>query len=165
MLALLAPDRYAMSLEKPRRQPVHPAIDEEMVRQLVHAFYAHVRTDPELGPIFNRVVGDDWDHHLGKMCDFWSSVMLMTGRYKGAPMVAHMRLKMIRPEHFERWLTLFRQTARQTCPVEIADLFIGRAENIARSLQLGMFFKAGPFDRTAVPDPIPVASDSLSQRS
>jgi len=54
-----------------------------------------------------------------------------------------MRLKMVRPEHFERWLSLFRQTARQTCPAEIADLFIGRAENIARSLQLGMFFKPG----------------------
>jgi len=132
-----------MSLENPRRHPVHSAIDEEMVKRLVHAFYARVRTDPDLGPIFARVVADDWDNHLTKMCDFWSSVMLMTGRYKGAPMLAHMRLKMVRPEHFERWLSLFRQTARQTCPAEIADLFIGRAENIARSLQLGMFFKPG----------------------
>jgi hemoglobin len=75
------------------------------------------------------------------MCDFWSSVMLLTGRYKGQPMVAHMRLKMIRPEHFARWLDLFRQTATDLCPPEIATLFIARAENIARSLQLGMFFR------------------------
>jgi hemoglobin len=126
-----------------RRQPVHPAIDEAMVQQLVHAFYNHIRADSELGPIFSRIIGDRWDHHLAKMCDFWSSVMLMTGRYKGAPMIAHMRLKMVRPEHFDRWLTLFRQTAHEICPPEIAELFIARAENIARSFQLGMFFKPG----------------------
>jgi hemoglobin len=129
--------------DNPRRQPVHPQITEEMVATLVHAFYARVRADAQIGPIFARVIGDDWDAHLAKMCDFWSSVMMLTGRYKGNPMVAHMRLKMIRPAHFERWLTLFRQTAQTICPPEIAALFIGRAENIARSLQMGMFFHPG----------------------
>jgi len=139
--------------DNPRRQPVHPQIDEEMVATLVHAFYARVRADAQLGPIFARVIGEDWDAHLAKMCDFWSSVMLLTGRYKGNPMVAHMRLKMIRPAHFERWLTLFRQTARTVCSPEIAALFIGRAENIARSLQTAMFFRPqeGPPGRQAVP--------------
>jgi len=130
-----------MTSENPRRQPVHPSIDDGMVRALVHGFYDRVRTDPEIGPIFNRVIGEDWDAHLAKMCDFWSSVMLMSGRYKGNPMIAHMRLKQIRPTHFERWLGLFRTTARDLCPPDIAELFIGRAENIARSLQLGMFFR------------------------
>jgi hemoglobin len=130
-----------MNTENPRRQPVHPRIDEDMIRTLVHGFYARVRADHEIGPIFNRIIGDDWDAHLAKMCEFWSSVMLLTGRYKGNPMIAHMRLKMVRPEHFERWLALFRQTARDVCLPEIAELFIGRAENIARSLQLGMFFR------------------------
>jgi len=130
-----------MSSEHPRRRPVHPTIDEEMVKQLVHGFYTHVRADAEIGPIFNRAIGSHWDSHLAKMCDFWSSVMLMTGRYKGNPMIAHMRLKTVRPEHFERWLTLFRKAAHEVCSPDIAELFIGRAENIARSLQLGMFFK------------------------
>jgi hemoglobin len=69
--------------------------------------------------------------------------MLMTGRYKGNPMIAHMRLKTVQPRHFERWLSLFRDTARTVCPDDIAELFIGRAENIARSLQMGMFFRPG----------------------
>jgi hemoglobin len=77
------------------------------------------------------------------MCDFWSSVMLTSGRYKGNPMTAHMRLKMVKPEHFERWLFLFRDTARALCAPEVADLFIARADNIARSLQLGMFYRPG----------------------
>lgn len=132
-----------MENKNPRRQPVHAQIDEEMIRTLVHGFYDRVRKDADLWPIFDRIIGDHWDVHLAKMCDFWSSVMLLTGRFKGNPMVAHMRLKMVRPEHFERWLVLFRQTARDICPAEIAELFIGRAENIARSLQLGMFFQPG----------------------
>jgi hemoglobin len=128
----------------PLRQPLHPAISEEMIHAVVHGFYGKVRADAVLGPIFNRVIGEGWDHHLAKMCDFWSSVMLMSGRYKGQPMVAHMRLKMVRPEHFQRWLALFGETARALTPPDIAALFIGRAENIARSLQMGMFFRPTP---------------------
>ena len=115
-----------------------------MIRSLVHGFYDRVRGDTLIGPIFNRVIGEDWDNHLAKMCDFWSSVMLMSGRYKGNPMIAHIRLKTVLPEHFERWLSLFRATAGELCPPEIAKLFIDRAENIARSLQLGMFFRTTP---------------------
>jgi len=127
--------------ENPRRKPVHPDIDEDMVRQLVHAFYAKVRGDATLGPIFARVIGEDWEPHLAKMCDFWSSEMLMSGRYKGNPMIAHMRLKMVRPEHFARWLELFHATALEECPPPIAVQFGARADNIARSLQLGMFYR------------------------
>ena len=118
-------------------------IDEAAIQALVHGFYAKVRSDAELGLIFDRVIGTEWDAHLAKMCDFWSSVMLITGRYKGSPMVAHMRLKMVRPEHFARWLALFRETAEELFEADIAGLFIARADNIARSLQLGMFFRPG----------------------
>ena len=138
-----------MSCETPRRRPLHDGIDETMVHGVVHAFYQKIRADAVLGPIFESKLGGSWDSHLEKMCDFWSSVMLMSGRYKGAPMVAHMRIKSIRPEHFQRWLALFRETAGETCPVEIAALFIKRAETIARSLQLGMFFQAQAPLRTA----------------
>ena len=131
-----------MQSETLHREPVHPSIDEGIIEMLVHAFYAKVRSDPEIGPIFTRVIRDSWDDHLAKMCDFWSSVMLRTGRYKGQPIVSHMRLKAIQPQHFARWLTLFRLTAEEVCPHEIAILFIGRAENIARSLQLGMFYRS-----------------------
>lgn len=128
-----------MTAARHRSEP--PAIDEAMIAALVHGFYGRVREDTEIGPIFNRVIGGNWDEHLAKMCDFWSGVMLQSGRYKGNPMIAHMRLKMVRPEHFDRWLTLFRQTAKELCPPDIAALFIARAENIARSLQMGMFFR------------------------
>jgi hemoglobin len=116
-------------------------IDEDMVERLVRAFYARVRMDTLIGPIFLRVIGEDWEAHLEKLCDFWSSAALGTGRYKGTPMQAHVKLDGLAPEHFERWLELFRATAREVCPPASADFFIDRAERIARSLQASLFFR------------------------
>lgn len=112
-------------------------VTEAMIHEVVHSFYGKIRRDPALGPIFNRTI-DDWDTHLARMCDFWSSVLLMTGRFKGAPMAVHARLPDIRPTHFARWLHLFGQTVRELCPPEAAALFVAKAEMIGQSLQLGI---------------------------
>jgi len=132
-----------MNEDRKRGQSSTSAINEALIRAVVHGFYAKVRNDQKLGPIFDRVVGDTWDEHLAKMCDFWSSVMLLTGKYKGNPMIAHMRLKMVSPEHFERWLLLFREATTELCDSDVAALFVGKAENIARRFQLGMFYRPG----------------------
>ena len=71
------------------------------------------------------------------MTAFWSSVALMTGRYHGSPVVAHAGLP-VTWAHFERWLALFGQTARETCPPEGAAYLVERAENIARSLHMAV---------------------------
>jgi hemoglobin len=131
------------------RQPAHPDITEAMIHDLVHGFYARVRRHPVLGPIFNPVIGEDWDSHLARMCDFWSSVMRMSGRYKGNPMAVHARLTAVRPEHFDDWLALFQETAEEVCGPELAPLFLERARTIAASLKLGLFYRpaakaAGP---------------------
>jgi hemoglobin len=133
----------------PRAPGIDAGITEAAIHNLVHAFYARVRCDPLLGPIFNMRV-EDWPAHLEKLCAFWSSVMLMTGRYKGTPMKAHAELPQIAPEHFQRWLALFHATAREICPVAAASLFIDRSERIARSLQLGIALHRGDFP-TEVP--------------
>ena len=121
---------------------VAAGVTEQMIHELVHGFYGKIRRDPALGPIFNRVVGD-WDEHLAKMCDFWSSVLLMTGRFKGTPMAAHARIPDIRPTHFARWLHVFQQTAAEVCPPEAAALFVAKSEMIAQSLQLGIAASRG----------------------
>ncbi|CAN7334141.1 group III truncated hemoglobin [Phenylobacterium sp. LjRoot219] len=121
---------------------VAAGVDEAMIRRLVPAFYAKVRQDPEIGPIFDREI-DDWDEHLAKLCDFWSSVLLMTGRFKGQPMAVHARLGEITPAHFARWLQLFHQTADELCPPEAAALFRAKADQIGESLQLGLAFRRG----------------------
>jgi hemoglobin len=117
-------------------------VTEEMIRDVVHSFYATIRTDPALGPIFNRVIGENWDAHLAKMCDFWSSVLLMTGRFEGNPMAKHVEVGGLRPTHFARWLHLFRQTVEKLCPEPAAAMFVTRSEMIATALQRGIAFFA-----------------------
>ncbi len=122
------------------RAPIHPAIDEAMIERLVRHFYAAVRADPRLAPIFAAAIpGDDWEPHLRTMMDFWSSVMRMSGRYKGRPVPKHQALTGLTREHFAAWLALFRVSAHATCPAPIAALFIDRAEAIGNSLQTAIF--------------------------
>jgi len=117
-------------------------ITEPMIEALVHAFYARVRGDELLGPIFNARI-DDWDEHLEKLCRFWSSVTLMTGTYEGRPMVVHAALPDIDGVHFARWLALFEETARAVCPPDAAALFVDRAHRIAASLKHGIELHRG----------------------
>lgn len=118
-----------------------PEVSEAQISTLVDAFYAKVRRDPEIGPIFNAIV-DDWPHHLALLKDFWSTVLLATGRYKGNPMMMHLKHKsQIMPSMFDRWLGLWRETAQELLDEQDAAAVIVRAERIAESLQLGMFFK------------------------
>jgi hemoglobin len=133
--------RHSASL---RQGPgVAAGVTEPMIHAVVHGFYDQVRRDPALGPIFNRQIGDDWDAHLAKMCDFWSSVLLMSGRFKGSPMTAHAALPDIRATHFARWLHLFHQTVERLCPPDAAALFVAKSEMIAQSLQLGIAVARG----------------------
>jgi hemoglobin len=111
-------------------------ITETMIERLVRGFYAKVRTDAVLAPIFEARIRD-WEPHLKQMFAFWSSVALMTGRYHGTPMVKHMPLP-VDADHFDRWLDLFEATARQICPPQAAAHFIERARRIAASLELGI---------------------------
>ena len=113
-----------------------PGLNEDAIRELVHTFYSRVRLDPLIGPVFDAQI-DDWDAHLAKLCDFWSNVVLRTGRYQGRPMQKHLRLP-IEAEHFDRWLALFRATAAEVLPPEAAAIFIDRANRIADAFELGI---------------------------
>ena len=113
---------------------------ESQIEDLVATFYARIRKHPTLGPIFERVIGDDWTPHLKVMCDFWSSVMLTTGRYKGRPIPAHVKIADIEPKHFAEWLSLFEATAKELFAPDLAASFVDKAKRIAESLKLGFAF-------------------------
>ncbi|ASE40522.1 group III truncated hemoglobin [Brevundimonas vesicularis] len=116
-------------------------IDEAMIDALVEGFYARVRDDALIGPIFaDRIT--DWAPHLAQMKLFWSSVALSTGVYQGRPMPKHLPLP-IDARHFDRWLELFVETARALCPPIAADHFVERARRIAESLELGVANASG----------------------
>ena len=76
----------------------HPDLREPMIAELVRTFYARAREDKLIGPVFAAAVAD-WDHHIGKITDFWSGVMLRTGRYDGRQMRPHLILP-LEGKHF-----------------------------------------------------------------
>jgi hemoglobin len=116
-------------------------IDEPMIATLVDGFYARVRDDAVLGPVFAARI-PDWAPHLEKMRRFWSSVALMSGTYHGQPMRLHAPLP-IDAAHFDRWLALFEATARELCPPAAAAHFLERAHRIAESLEMGIAIGQG----------------------
>ena len=116
-------------------------IDEAMIERLVRAFYDRVRKDPLLAPVFAERI-DDWEPHLQRMCAFWSSVALLTGRYHGRPTEKHEPLA-VDARHFDRWLELFEETAREQCPPSAAIHFVERAQWIAQSLELAIASRSG----------------------
>jgi hemoglobin len=127
-------------------------VSEDGIRRLVDAFYVKVRADPELAPIFARAIPGDWQPHLTRMYAFWSSVMLTTGRYKGNPVARHLTIPDMNPELFERWLALFDATCRELFDDATSEAFRIKAERIAESLKLALFYRP---DRPWPPEPTP----------
>lgn len=115
-------------------------VDEATLERLVCTFYGAARKDEILGPLFARV--DDWDAHIAKICAFWSSVALMTGRYHGQPLTPHLPLNLT-PRHFVRWLALFEATAAKVCTPAGAAYLAERARRIASSLEIGSAVRRG----------------------
>ncbi|NDW07156.1 group III truncated hemoglobin [Jiella pacifica] len=116
-------------------------LNEEALRGLVRAFYAKVREDEVLGPIFEGAIGD-WPAHLERLTAFWSSVILGTGRYKGNPFAAHLRhAETIDPSMFDRWLAIWHETTASRFPTEAAALLQLKADRIAESIKAGLFFR------------------------
>jgi hemoglobin len=81
----------------------------EDVRLLVDEFYAAIKADALLNPIFTDVAHVDWDRHLPKMYAFWNALLLGISGYNGSPFAPHQKLPVGR-EHFQRWVALFHAT-------------------------------------------------------
>jgi hemoglobin len=110
----------------------------ESITTLVHEFYDGVRADPELGPVFDAAI-EDWEPHLARMVEFWSTTMLGTRSFQGNVYGKHMALSGVRPEHFQRWIALFQQTVDRLFEPAVAEEFRLVASRIAQSLQYGFF--------------------------
>ncbi|CAN5725373.1 hypothetical protein BH11PSE12_BH11PSE12_17520 [soil metagenome] len=109
------------------------------IESLVHVFYDKVRADALLGPVFARMLEGQWDKHLPRMVDFWSSILLRTGSFQGNVYGKHMALEGIGEQHFVHWLTLFKQTVETLYGDAAATEILTVADRIAASLQLGFF--------------------------
>lgn len=109
---------------------------EEEIATLVQRFYARVRRDAQLGPIFNERI-HDWPAHEAKLCDFWSSALRGTRRFRGTPMPAHAALPGLSAALFEHWLQLFDDTAATLPNAALRERVTDLARRIAESLWYG----------------------------
>ncbi len=126
-----------------------------MIVKMVDLFYEKVKAHDALGPIFNDAIGNHWADHMPKMYRFWSSVLNTSGLYSGNPMSVHMSLKQsVLPENFAHWLGLFQETLAELFSPEDQAFIFKKAENIAKSLSLGMFYNpASPHNLAEVTKP------------
>lgn len=122
-------------------------LDEAILEAFLRAFYGAARQDPLLGAAFAGVV--DWEAHIARLTQFWSSVALMTGTYHGQPMQAHAHLG-LGTAHFARWLALFEETAAAHLPPAGAAHLMERARRIAASLEMGLVPLALPLRTSQV---------------
>lgn len=121
-----------------------PILDEAALPALLARFYEKVRQDDQLGPLFNDAV-HDWAQHLERLGDFWSSVMLTSGRYKGSPVVLHLaHAPRITPAMFERWLALWAEATSEMLPGPVAAAMQGKARRIAETLEAALRTHAAP---------------------
>lgn len=139
-------------------------ITEDDIAALTRVFYAWMRKDELLAPIFNAKIGTDdaqWETHIAHINDFWSGIFLKTGRFSGNPMAKHTPLPGLTPAHFARWLELFAKAGAQTLSPAKQLHFNNTAKRIARSLQMGLACHHANLDS----DPNPFAEFDLVRPS
>lgn len=124
------------------------SITEAEISRLVDAFYAKVRVEPTIGPIFEEQV-EDWPAHLALLKSFWCSALLGTGTFKGNPLQTHLKLA-LDPAHFRVWLELFARTASEILSPPHAAMIVARSEGIARNFQLAIGNRTESLSNSAV---------------
>lgn len=100
------------------------------VARLVADFYALVRVDTQLGPVFAAHV-NDWTAHEQRLTAFWSGLLRGEAGFSGAPLARHLAIDGLDWSFFERWLALFGQAARASGNPAMAALAQERAGRIA----------------------------------
>lgn len=99
---------------------------------MLREFYARAFQDELLGPVFVDIARMNLELHLPVICDFWETVLFRTGSYQRNALAPHQRLHAragLTPEHFARWLLLWRATVddRHAGPnAELAKLLATR---------------------------------------
>lgn len=124
--------------EAKRAEAISIGVDADYISSFVERFYARIRDDELLGPIFAQRVAD-WPAHLEQMKRFWRSVLHNSGEFNGSPMRKHVAIDGLKERHFGRWLALFLETLRDGEVNAEATAHVGtKARTIAESLLTGV---------------------------
>lgn len=133
------PHRHAANARLAKRAAAEAiGIDDAFISIMVERFYAAIRADKLLGPIFAERI-TDWPLHLARMKQFWRSVLHNSGEFSGNPMMKHIAIPGLTEAHFSRWLELFYANLKQLSANPQAVQLVGdRARMIAESLLTGI---------------------------
>lgn len=106
------------------------------VERLLLAFYGRAMLDALLEPVFTtgRM---DLATHLPRIVSFWEVTLLHAGDYSGRPMQIHRRLvdeAGLRAIHYDRWLTIWRETVSASFSGPIADKAITEAARMGAAM-------------------------------
>lgn len=117
--------------------------DRTNVSLLVRTFYAKIREDAVLGPIFNTNI-TDWESHLELLTDFWETQLFLKRVYHGNPVTVHQEVdeKMnhtITSEHFGLWLNLWFETIDELFTGDVAWTAKNRAQKMSTMLFMEMY--------------------------
>jgi hemoglobin len=111
------------------------------VSLLVNSFYAKIRRDELLGPIFNGHISEEkWPEHLEKLTDFWETNLFRVIKFKGNPSVKHVKVDSnlnhsIEKFHFDNWLGLWFETVDEMYEGDLAI----RAKESAQKMAMGQY--------------------------
>lgn len=110
---------------------------------LVRTFYAKIRKDEMLGPIFNGIIRD-WESHFSLLTDFWETQLFLNRKYSGNPVLVHQEVddKMnhsLTPEHFGYWINLWFSTIDELFEGENAWIAKNRAQKMSTMLYMQIY--------------------------
>lgn len=140
-----------MGRDGTRPAPERDLDTPEEIAEMVRRFYQDVAQDDLLGPLFNDVAQVDWAEHLPKLTAFWCRALLSIPGYEGNPFRAHTEVHQrspFRPEHFERWLQLFRDTVELGWVGPRASHAVAFAERVAQVHQARLVGDPVPLGRS-----------------
>ena len=112
------------------------SITKENIETLVTLFYHQAMKDDQIGHFFVLELGDDienedWEEHIGRLVDFWATLLLDEDLYFSDPYGPHFSITDLKGEDFKRWIEVFSKTADEVYVPEISKIF--KDEGIAYS--------------------------------
>ena len=110
--------------------------DRADCERLVREFYARAFADPMIGFLFTDIARLDLEAHVPRIAAFWETVLLGARTYGGGAFRPHAALHAqvpLRAGHFERWLTIWRETLDDLFAGERAELAKAHAERVAHA--------------------------------
>jgi len=108
------------------------------VEFLVDSFYDQATIHPEISRYFTDIVAQHFEIHKARICDFWDDLIFHGNKYKGNPMLVHIKMhaeKNLTPIAFQTWLALWEQTVLKNFEGTNAFIAISKAKQIGMLMQ------------------------------